>query len=356
MGVNIWINRNSVYLDIYVRGQRKREKLEGLVLVGDKATDKETLRLAEIAKAKRAQQVFSGEWELGDKIAASQTLYSFLKNNTDKSKKRKCKSTVSTLKHLDVYPGGKTIQLSQITDKWIIEFQNYLLAKFAPNTVINYTGIIRAAINVAFKKNILIRNPLLNAPKVKVPETRKVWLTADELKSLAETSLNKGSVNNDSAEETRRAFLFACFTGLRISDIKTLTWGDIEYSPPQIIKRQQKTAEQVAIPLNSSAWKLLYDGSIHDYRERIFPCLANIQYAQYYRIQKWAKKAGLKKHIGWHTARHTFAVMALESGADLYTVSKLLGHKDIKTTQIYAKVTDKLKRAAVDALPAVELS
>jgi site-specific recombinase XerD len=70
-------------------------------------------------------------------------------------------------------------------------------------------------------------------------------------------------------------------------------------------------------------------------------------------FQKWATRAGIQKHIGWHTARHTFAVISLESGADIYTVSKLLGHTNIRTTQIYAKATDKMKRDAVNALPAI---
>jgi site-specific recombinase XerD len=62
----------------------------------------------------------------------------------------------------------------------------------------------------------------------------------------------------------------------------------------------------------------------------------------------------VRKRIGWHTARYTLAVLALEAGAELYTVSRRLGHTDIKTTQVYAKATDKLKRAAVDALPKLE--
>jgi site-specific recombinase XerD len=74
-----------------------------------------------------------------------------------------------------------------------------------------------------------------------------------------------------------------------------------------------------------------------------------------YRLVKWGYKAGIDKHIGWHTARHTFAVMSLESGADIFTVSRLLGRTNIKTTQLYAKATDKLRREAVNALPQIEI-
>ena len=70
-------------------------------------------------------------------------------------------------------------------------------------------------------------------------------------------------------------------------------------------------------------------------------------------IQQWVKDAGINKHITWHSGRHTFATMALSSGVDLYTVSKLLGHREIRTTQIYAKLIDKKKDGAVDNLPII---
>jgi integrase len=350
MGVNIWLNRNQVYLDIYTRGQRKREKLEGLVITGDRAMDKETMRLAEIAKAKRAQQVFSEEWGLVNAVAQRQPLYSYISKNNDKSKKSRWESTNSALKHLKEYPGGGNILLSQINEKWIKGYEDWLLGRFAPASAGTYAAVVRAALNRAMKENILVKNPALNVARIKAPESKPIWLNAEELRALANIRLDFFA-----GEEMQKAFLFACYTGLRISDIKTLTWNDIEYSPLQVIKRQKKTAEQVYIPLAATAWALINDGSIHNHRSPVFPQLSGIDHCHYKRLEEWAKKAGIKKHIGWHTARHTFAVMALEGGADLYTVSKLLGHKNIATTQIYAQATDKLKRAAVAALPAVEI-
>jgi integrase len=150
----------------------------------------------------------------------------------------------------------------------------------------------------------------------------------------------------------KKAFLFSCYTGLRISDLKTLIWGDIQHGPDQIIKRQKKTKEIVYIPLNKIAWGIINDGYLHNYTETIFPLLEKVLY---YTLRTLAKRAGIEKKIGWHTARHTFAVLSLEAGAEIYTVSKLLGHTDVKTTQVYAKATDKMKRAVVDALPEIEL-
>ncbi|MHB9293728.1 hypothetical protein Holit_02858 [Hollandina sp. SP2] len=116
MGVNIWINRKHLYLDIYVRGKRKREKLVGLVLIGDKATDRETMRLAEIAKAKRAQQVFSGEWGLTDPVAGKQNLCQYLEKLAKEASGKRKEAMVSAMKHLKAYHTG-TLPMTQITDR-----------------------------------------------------------------------------------------------------------------------------------------------------------------------------------------------------------------------------------------------
>jgi site-specific recombinase XerD len=161
---------------------------------------------------------------------------------------------------------------------------------------------------------------------------------------------------NDLEREIRQSFLFACYTGLRVSDLMTITWGDIEHNPPQIVKRQEKTKAKVFIPLSNMAWSIINDGTIHKHTDLIFPMMSLIKRtSRFDRLQKRVTRAGIEKHIGWHTARHTFAVLSLESGAEIYTVSKLLGHTSIKTTQIYAKATDKMKREAVNALPEINI-
>jgi site-specific recombinase XerD len=94
---------------------------------------------------------------------------------------------------------------------------------------------------------------------------------------------------------------------------------------------------------------------VHCHTELIFPSVGSTEYVTNKYLTHWAQKAGIHKKIGWHTARHTFAVLSLESGADIFTVSKLLGHTDVKTTQVYAKATDKMKREAVNALPQLDI-
>jgi integrase len=350
MGVHIWVNRGQLYLDIYKDGQRKRERLKGLDLTGNKSVDKETMRLAEIARAKRAQQLFSEEWKLVSQVSGRQSLYSYIVENSDKKKIERCKSIRSSLNYLGKYPGGKTIQLCQITEIWFTDYQEWLKKQVALNTADTYMSILRIALNSAVRRNILPRNPVLNVPRIKAPQKRIVWLNPDELKNLAKTKSDF-----DAGEEMVRAFLFACYTGLRISDMRTLKWGDIERNPMQIVKQQEKTKEQAYIPLSASAWALINDEKDHEKNTPVFPRLHGKKHGHYARLKQWGKAAGITKEMGWHVARHTFAVLALEGGCDIYTLSKLLGHTDVNTTQIYAQATDKMKRAAVDALPAVEI-
>jgi site-specific recombinase XerD len=351
MGVNIWINRNQVYLDIYANGRRKREKLEGLTITGDKATDRETMRLAKIAEAKRAQQVFSEEWGLTDPVAGKQTLLEYASKLA--SKRPPNDSVCRVIKYIKAYPGGEAVRLGQVNEKWVSDFQDYLLNdnNLKASSAETYSSALRVVFNRAVKDRILVRSPAFAVKGIQRPDSNRVFLSADEVQKMANIKLG-GHLGKD----VKNAFLFSCNTGLRISDLKTLKWGDIEHSPLQLKKRQKKTNDMVFIPLNDTAWKIINDGKIHNHNEFVFPVLAAIKHQYLTRIYKWAAKAGIDKKVGWHTARHTFAVQSLEAGGDIYTVSKLLGHRKLQTTQVYAKATDKMKRAVVEALPAVEIS
>jgi integrase len=185
---------------------------------------------------------------------------------------------------------------------------------------------------------------------IPIPESDKVFLVPKEIQRLASTELG-GALG----AEIKRSFLFGCFTGLRISDLKSLAWGDIIREPLQIAKRQEKTDRKVFIPLHATAWGIINDGAIHNHQALIFPELTKTLTNTNQYLTAWAERAGLDKRIGWHTARHTFATLTLESGADFFTVSKLLGHTKTATTAVYTKATDKMKREAVNGLPEIEI-
>jgi integrase len=267
---------------------------------------------------------------------------------------------VGCIRYLKDYSNGSTIQLSQITPQWVDGFQKYLLnvkkkkgekdIKLSPTTAYDYSKAIRMALRKAVHDNILIKNPAESIKGLPEPETDLIFLNVEEVQKLADTELG-----GDLGAEVRRAFIFVCYTGLRISDIKSLKWGDIERNPLQIIKRQKKTQRTAYIPLKDTAWKLINDGNEHNPEDKVFPYLSRGKAQTNSYLIKWAKNAGVNKPVGWHTARRTFATWELENGADIYTVAKLLGHKNIKQVAKYAQATDKLRRNAVAALPEIKL-
>ena len=113
--------------------------------------------------------------------------------------------------------------------------------------------------------------------------------------------------------------------------------------------KMQKTKEPLYLPISDEALKWLPQQNEAKGDGLIFPLTHEGTINKI--LQKWAKDAGVIKHISFHVARHTHATMMLTLGADLYTVSKLLGHKNIATTQIYAKIVDKKKEEAISLIP-----
>ena len=203
--------------------------------------------------------------------------------------------------------------------------------------------------NKAVRLDLIASNPFHKLSQAEKPQRRtkkKEYLTLDEVKRMSVAECDDWRV--------KYAFLFCCFTGLRYVDVSRLKWKHIvevgkgEY---QIELVQQKTKEPVYIPLSANALKWLpergYDGKenyIFKFRDR------SIIYDY---LNKWAKTAGVEKHVTFHMSRHTCATLLLYYGTDLYTVSKILGHTSIKTTQVYAKVADEMKRKAVGNVPEI---
>ena len=349
MGVKVREKAGKLYLDVYCNGRRTWEAT-GLSISPDPAMAREARRMAEIIRAKREMQLVSEAWSILDPVAGKQTLVGYAEKLAEG--RDKADSLPKALPYLREYAGA--IRLAAIDERWLEGFKAFLLEKkgLGQSTARNYFRACTFVLRKAEQNRMIPRNP---AVAVKGPGTRqskKVYLVAEELEALAASPL-KGKVGY----ELCRGFFFATYTGLRVSDIKGLKWGDIERTPqPSILKRQKKTGEIVSIPINGAAWAIINDSAIHDQGEYVFPLLAETKSSSSDNFRKWRELAKITKEIGWHTARHSFAVMSLEAGASLYTVSRLLGHTKIATTEVYADLTDSKKRKAVDALPEVNIA
>ena len=137
---------------------------------------------------------------------------------------------------------------------------------------------------------------------------------------------------------------------MRWSDVQKMTWAEVQFSNEighYIRFRQKKTKGAETQPISEQAFELLGERTIPD--ERVF---VGLKYSAWHnlKLQQWVMKAGISKTITFHCARHTYATLQLTLGTDIYTVSKLLGHKDLKTTQIYAKIIDERKKEAANKI------
>jgi site-specific recombinase XerD len=346
MSIKVREKRGKLYLDIYQSGKRTWESLH-LELTDDKSQNKEVWRLAEVCRSKREMQLLSGAWNINDPIAGKISLIGYLEQYAGNYKNP---SPVNCcIAYIKEFHGG-SIQLIQITPKWVDDFQKFLLKKetLSQGSAAYYSRILRSALKRAVTNEMILKNPADVVQKISTPEPEMLFLNRDELKALVGVA-----IDDPYGSEVRRAFLFSCHTGLRISDLETLTWGKVETNPMQIIKSQKKTKNAAYIPLNKSAQVLIIDGNQHKAVDNVFNLSGHNRRTSYIYLKDWGEKAGIKKSIAWHTARRTFATMALEGGADIYTVANLLGHVGMSHVAKYAKVTDKLRLEAVNALPEI---
>lgn len=348
----------SVYLAINVNGKRTYDYLK-LYLVPEtdaaaKIQNKQTMEAVYAIKAQRILQITNGTAGIKKDIRAKMRLVDWLKIYCDRQEsrgKRGTKRWVRTMIFvLDGYSGGKDVTLAEIDRQWLTDFMSYLQndyitykkTKLSNGTVDNYLRCLKAAFNVAVEEEIMPNNPLLALDRSHLKGTtyQREFLTVDEVKKLIETPCRRPDI--------KEAFLFSCFCGLRISDVRSLKWKHltIEGENAYLQITQFKTRRPLTLPLNKQAIRWMPERGDATDEDFIFPPLSKNMTALY----DWAKEAGIKKHVTFHVSRHTFATMELTMGADLYTTSKLLGHTSVNTTQIYAKVINSKKVEAVSLL------
>lgn len=351
----------------YVGGKRKYEFLK-LYLIPertreDRAKNEATLALAKAIQSKRIVEVQNDAHGFQNTNKSRVNLLDYLENigkqSAEQGSRNYARTVLNTVRALKLFRGDY-IAFRDVDKEFLSEFTDYLRqmpkaskygvlktgGRLSANSVVSYYGTLRTAINRAYKEGIITVNPTKEfdfASKVRQEPSRREYLTIDELKTLINTECRH--------EIVKRAFLFSCLCGLRVSDIRKLRWCDLQRSGGRVRIEitMQKTKEPLYLPISDEALKWLPERSEANDSDFIFPLTHEGTVND--TLQHWAKVAGITKHISFHVARHTHATMMLTLGADLYTVSKLLGHKNIATTQIYAKIVDKKKEEAIGLIP-----
>lgn len=337
--------REYEFLKLYVFDKPKNEI--------EKEHNKETMLLAEAIRAQKVLDYQSKKHgfvsAVGGKIGFLDYFKQLVDNKSDS--KGTWGAWFSTYKHLKGFCKGKDIQLSKVDDVFLENFKIYLLTakiasrseRLSQNTALAYFNKVRTALKEAYLNKLIAENPVNRVKGIKEKQTNRQYLTIEELKKLANTQCHYPIL--------KKAFMFSALTGLRFSDIKALKWKNITFDNENgyILKfTQQKTKAMENLPINEQAIKVI--GNLKNEDTYVFEDLI---YSAYHNIvlRRWIEDAGINKYITFHCARHTFATLQLTMDTDIYTVSKLLGHRHLKTTEIYAKVIDKKKINAVANMP-----
>ena len=358
--------RQSLYLDFYPpienvnTGKLSRREVLGMYIFDstrnplDKIHNANTLQLAEQIRQKRESDLNKPE------------IYNALEQEQLKKNKRQDGNFIVYFKKLAekrntsnrfIWLGscdflkllkGDVLKFSDINIELCAEFREFLETtkskksdkmKLSDNSIKTYYDKFRSALKQAYKDGYLSENIAEKTNAVKQAETQRNYLSLEELNTLVKTDCKSAEIKTQA--------LFSALTGLRRSDIQKLIWEEVQHAKGSgylIRFKQKKTGGSETLPISEQAFNLL--GERKEPFEKVFTLVEATNQRDNRYLVNWILDAGISKKITFHCFRHTFATLQLSSGTDIYTVSKMLGHKDLNTTQIYAKIIDETKRTA----------
>lgn len=316
-----------------------------------------TLQRAEQIRQKKENElnkpeIYSGyeKQQLKIKEQGEKNFVEYFKKLADKRTDSNRGNWISAYQYLEAFAKAP-LKFEDLNETVCNEFKDYLLTAksirsdkttLSQNTAVSYFNKLKAALKQAYKDKYLQYDLNNSIDPIKVSETRRSFLTIEELNSLVKTECKNSVLKN--------AAIFSAMTGLRFSDIEKLVWSELEYIEGNgyfIQFRQQKTEGEEMMPISEQAYSLL--GERKAPTDKVFE---GLNYSAYSNkdLAKWIGAAGITKDITFHCFRHTYATLQLSNGTDIYTVSKMLGHRDLKTTQIYAKIISQTKRDAANKI------
>jgi len=251
---------------------------------------------------------------------------------------------------LKLFTNNQPLPFSQINLSKAEEIRRFMLTApcggnkkgtVSHNTAATYYSIFKAGLKQAFIDGYLTVDISAKIKGIQDQESRREHLSVEELNILAETPCDRPIL--------KRAALFSALTGVRHCDIQKLKWKEIQVVGEQVRLNftQQKTKGVEYMPISEQAYQLC--GEPGKPEQLVFEDLPDPSWISG-PLKRWIKSAGITRNITFHCFRHTYATLQLAGGTDIYTVSKMLGHTNVKTTQIYAKVVDEKKQKATKAI------
>jgi integrase len=333
--------------DCYHAGQRMSVKTGQKVDPNKKRDYNNAKRAAEVKATEIEELLKTDPAAVFEKKQRGQ--YDFMEYCKNLSKERNNPPPWTTMiMHLSRFQERK-LPISQVNEVFASKFRSYLgrLEGCNSTTRRNYLITFKIALKSAAKDGYIpdFTSRLAN---FKIAETRRNFLTVEQIEALSAADCQR--------EDVRYAFLFSCFTGMRLSDVEKLTFGDVQMIQKRryIAYQQKKSKKHELLPLNKQAEVYLENAaSLHvkqpEEQKCIFalPSRSTIQIA----LERWGENAGLPFHLHFHISRHTYATLSLQGGVPIYNLSKMMGHSTVAMTEIYSHMISEAKIAAVDALP-----
>ena len=353
--------RESLFIDHAVDGKHHYEFLQLYLLPGDtgmiQRENAKTLRKAEEIVRAREEAFISEKSDARHEEDLSETLLSdFMDILIADYKKRGMNSykDLSIAKY-NLHAFRPDARMCDIDRRFCTEYRDWLKSRKSPRTkkplakitIYNYFWCFGSVLANAFHCGYIKSNPwsqLEHNEKLQDPPQDQDFLTIEEVEALEKTPY-------DRRDDVRRAFLFCCFCGLRISDVMDIRWENLSKKGRKtyLTLIMKKTKKTISVPVHSRAIKYLPKRGKADADEKIFPSLPTNPVITKH-LRNWAKAAKVDKKLHFHMSRHTYGTMLVTAGVDLYTASKLMGHADIRTTQVYAQIVDKKKEEAMNLL------
>ncbi|MDR6845561.1 site-specific integrase [Flavobacterium granuli] len=247
--------------------------------------------------------------------------------------------------HFEAFLKGQDICFKDVTITFIEDYKDYLLTAkslkkngntLSRNTALSYHNKVKATLKAAYKEGKLRTDINAGVDSIKEQESQRNFLTIEQAKKLFSTPCSNEIIYKISK--------FSLLTGNRYSDIAKLEWSEIEHIENDghyVRFKQKKTEGLQTMPISDEAFETL--GERGEPHEKVFHGLK--KWDMYRVLPVWLARAGIIKHFTFHCFRHSYATLQLSAGTDIFTVSKMLGHKNVKTTQIYSHIIDKNKRA-----------
>ena len=326
------IRRESLKIKLYADPKNAREKKYNEIM----------LEKGEAIRCKRQIELVNEQYGFLDKSTRGEDFLDYFY----KASLKKSEKWMATYRHFKEFMKGKCT-FGALSIGLCDKFKDYLLTapigkhkkKLHQNTASAYFCVLQSILKDAYRSKLLQEN--LNDYLESIPSKRsyRPFLTIEEVRKLKDTPCK--------IPVLKAASMFSILTGLRRSDIMTLEWSHISTAPdggPCIIKTIEKSDRVEVNYISEEA--LSYCGPRSS--GLVFKGLTTSMTYTY--LAQWVAEAGIDKHVTFHIFRHTNATLLSSAGIDIYTVSRMLNHKNVGTTQIYADIVDDRKRVAANAI------